>query len=73
MFVIVNNALVGDMPSFGMGKESKFQQLMRSHSITNASTMPQQQAQNSLLGRQQLCVEAKEFTPSMASVSHGND
>lgn len=83
LFDHINNALVGDLPSFGVAKESKFQQLMRSNSMTNKprpmfGNQPQTQDAGpdirsyASFERQPevdtgLCVEAKEFTPLIGS------
>nr|XP_039255415.1 PAN2-PAN3 deadenylation complex subunit pan3-like [Styela clava] len=82
LFDHINNALVGDLPSFGMAKESKFQQLMRSNSMTNKSrNIFENSSQSHEAGPDirsyasferppevdaGLCVEAKEFMPLMA-------
>jgi hypothetical protein len=73
MFDHINNALVGELPSFGMAKESKFQQLMQrsqSQHISNFAP-PNSGIQSSGIAQSQmnstfdtsLSVEAKAFQP----------
>lgn len=64
----VNSALLGELPSFGMAKESKFQQLMQrnqameAHGNQQAPVSPQDM-QNFKLDTS-LSVEAKAFQPT---------
>lgn len=82
MFDHINNALVGELPSFGMAKESKFQHLMqRSQSqhmnslvspsssiIQTSGGMAQGQMNNGAFDTS-LSVEAKAFQPINSSSS----
>ncbi|XP_078494420.1 PAN2-PAN3 deadenylation complex subunit pan3-like [Ciona intestinalis] len=62
MFDQINSALVGDLPSFGIAKESKFQQLMQRNSNPNNRTMDDMNAYDTSLS-----VEATAFQPTSAS------
>nr|CAB3264644.1 PAB-dependent poly(A)-specific ribonuclease subunit PAN3-like [Phallusia mammillata] len=72
----INKALVGELPSFGIAKESKFQQLMQrnqaadpaaaQHANAQALTAAAQDQQNFKLDTS-LSVEAKAFQPTTAT------
>ncbi|CAK8684378.1 unnamed protein product [Clavelina lepadiformis] len=70
IFDHINNVLVGEFPSFGIAKESKFQQLMQRNQSYDASQQPLHASQSEMLNYNKydtsLSVEAKAFQPSIA-------